>query len=55
MEEMHIDPRRDTHLKTLIIGAEPHSDEQRRRIEQMLGVKPITLSVCRKCVARGSF
>ena len=39
MEEMHIDPRRDTHLKTLIIGAEPHSDEQRRRIEQMLGVK----------------
>ena len=36
---MHIDPRRDTHLKTLIIGAEPHSDEQRRRIEQMLGVK----------------
>ena len=39
MEEMHIDPRCDTHLKTLIIGAEPHSDEQRRRIEQMLGVK----------------
>ncbi len=39
MEEMHIDPRRDTHLKTLIIGAEPHSDEQRCRIEQMLGVK----------------
>ncbi len=39
MEEMHIDPRRDPHLKTLIIGAEPHSDEQRRRIEQMLGVK----------------
>ena len=39
MEEMHIDPRRDTLLKTLIIGAEPHSDEQRRRIEQMLGVK----------------
>ena len=41
MEEMHIDPRRDTHLKTLIIGAEPHSDEQRRRIEQMLGVKSL--------------
>ena len=39
MEEMHIDPRRDTHLKILINGAEPHSDEQRRRIEQMLGVK----------------
>ena len=39
MEEMGIDPRRDTRLHTLIIGAEPHSDEQRRRIEQMLGVK----------------
>ncbi len=39
MEEMGIDPRRDTHLRTLIIGAEPHSEEQQRRIEQMLGVK----------------
>lgn len=39
MEEMGIDPRRDTRLHTLIIGAEPHSEEQRRRIEQMLGVK----------------
>ena len=39
MEEMGIDPRRDTRLRTLLIGAEPHSDEQRRRIEQMLGVK----------------
>lgn len=39
MEEMGIDPRRDTKLRTLIIGAEPHSDEQRRRIEDMLGVK----------------
>ena len=39
MEEMGIDPRKDTKLKTLIIGAEPHSEEQRRRIEDMLGVK----------------
>lgn len=39
MEEMCIDPRRDTKLRTLIIGAEPHSDQQRRRIEDMLGVK----------------
>ena len=39
MEEMGIDPRRDTKLRTLIIGAEPHSEEQRRRIENMLGVK----------------
>lgn len=36
---MGIDPRRDTKLRTLIIGAEPHSEEQRRRIEDMLGVK----------------
>lgn len=28
-----------TRLKTLIIGAEPHSEEQRKRIEQLLGVK----------------
>ncbi len=39
MQEMGIDPRKDTKLKTLVIGAEPHSDEQRRRIEEMLGVK----------------
>ena len=39
MQEMGIDPSRDTKLKTLIIGAEPHSEEQRRRIEEMMGVK----------------
>lgn len=39
MQEVGVDPRRDTHLKTLIIGAEPHSEEQRKRIEEMLGVK----------------
>ncbi|MDE8707204.1 phenylacetate--CoA ligase, partial [[Ruminococcus] torques] len=39
MQEMGIDPRRDTKLRTLIIGAEPQSEEQRRRIEDMLGVK----------------
>lgn len=39
MEEMGIDPKKDTKLRTLIIGAEPHSDEQRKRIETMLGVK----------------
>ena len=39
MEEMGVDPRKDTKLKTLIIGAEPHSDEQRKKIENMLGVK----------------
>ena len=39
MQDMGIDPRRDTKLKTLVIGAEPHSEEQRRRIEEMMGVK----------------
>lgn len=39
MDEMGIDPGKDTALKTLVIGAEPHSEEQRRRIERMLGVK----------------
>lgn len=39
MQEMGIDPRRDTRLHTLVIGAEPHSEEQRQRIEEMLGVK----------------
>jgi phenylacetate-CoA ligase len=37
-QEEGIDPTEST-LKTLIIGAEPHTDEQRRKIERMLGVK----------------
>ncbi|MDR0972540.1 MAG: phenylacetate--CoA ligase [Prevotellaceae bacterium] len=37
-QEEGIDPR-STKLRTLLIGAEPHTDEQRRRIEQMLGVR----------------
>lgn len=39
MQNMGVDPRRDTKLKVLAIGAEPHSEEQRRRIEEMMGVK----------------
>lgn len=39
MKEQGVDPRKDTKLKTLIIGAEPHSEEQRKRIEEMMGVK----------------
>ncbi len=39
MQSAGIDPRRDTKLKVLAIGAEPHSEEQRRRIEDMMGVK----------------
>lgn len=39
MQEMGIDPHKDTKLRVVCIGAEPHSEEQRRRIEQLLGVK----------------
>lgn len=37
-QEEGIDPT-NTSLKTLVIGAEPHTDEQRKKIERMLGVK----------------
>ncbi len=37
--ESGLDPKKDTKLHTLMIGAEPHTDEQRRRIEEMFGVK----------------
>ena len=39
MQQEGVDPRRDTQLRVLCIGAEPHSEEQRQRIEQNLGVK----------------
>jgi phenylacetate-CoA ligase len=39
MQQEGVDPKKDTQLKILAIGAEPHSDEQRKRIENMLGVK----------------
>ncbi len=39
MQQTGIDPRRDTKLRTLVIGAEPHSEDTRKRIEEMLGVK----------------
>ena len=39
MQQEGIDPRKDTKLKVLAIGAEPHSEEQRKRIENMMGVK----------------
>jgi len=39
MYEIGMDPKKDTQLKTICIGAEPHSEEQRRRIEKLLGVK----------------
>ena len=39
MDQQGVDPQRDTKLRTLVIGAEPHSEEQRKRIEKMMGVK----------------
>ncbi len=38
-DEAGIDPRKDTKLRIFCIGAEPHSEEQRRRIEEKMGVK----------------
>lgn len=34
-----LDPRRDTRLHTLVIGAEPHTEEHRQRIQDLFGVK----------------
>ncbi|MBO4785944.1 MAG: phenylacetate--CoA ligase, partial [Prevotella sp.] len=39
MQDEGVDPRKDTNLRILCIGAEPHSEEQRKRIEDNLGVK----------------
>ncbi|MDI6755469.1 MAG: phenylacetate--CoA ligase [Thermodesulfobacteriota bacterium] len=37
--EMGLDPRKDTKLRIALIGAEPHSDATRQRIEEMYGVQ----------------
>ncbi len=37
-QEEGVDPK-STRLKTLVIGAEPHTNEQRKKIEKLLGVK----------------
>ena len=39
MDKEGFDPRRDSKLRVFAIGAEPHSEEQRQRIEEMFGVK----------------
>lgn len=39
MLDMGIDPKKDTKLTTLIIGAEPHTEGTRKKIEERLGVK----------------
>lgn len=38
-KEEGLDPHEDTSLHTLVIGAEPHTEEHRHRIEEMFGVK----------------
>jgi phenylacetate-CoA ligase len=37
-EELGVDPKRDLHLKIAYLGAEPHSDHTRKRVEEGLGV-----------------
>lgn len=38
-DELGIDPVKDTNLTTFLIGAEPHTEETRRKIEERFGVK----------------
>ncbi len=37
--EEGLDPRTDTRLRLMVIGAEPHTEEQRQRIQEMYGIK----------------
>ncbi len=37
-EEMGLDPKKDTKLRMALIGAEPHSEATRQRIEEMYGI-----------------
>ncbi len=37
-EEMGVDPKKDTKLRTFFLGAEPHSEETRLKVEQFYGV-----------------
>jgi phenylacetate-CoA ligase len=38
-EALGVDPRKDLSVRTALIGAEPHSEEARRRIEELWGLK----------------
>jgi phenylacetate-CoA ligase len=38
-EEMGLDPKKDTKLRIALIGAEPHSEATRQRIEEMYGIE----------------
>lgn len=37
--ELHLDPRKDTKVKTAFVGAEPHTEKMRRKIEEIYGYK----------------
>ncbi len=37
-EELGLDPAKDTRLRIAVVGAEPHTEETRRRIEESYGV-----------------
>lgn len=39
LTEMKMDPRKDLHLKIAYLGAEPYSEEMRRRVENFFGIK----------------
>ncbi|MCX5824920.1 MAG: phenylacetate--CoA ligase, partial [Deltaproteobacteria bacterium] len=38
-KEVAVDPRRDTKLRLAFLGAEPHSEKMRRKIEELYGFK----------------
>jgi phenylacetate-CoA ligase len=38
-EELGVDPRKDTHVKMAFVGAEPHSEKMRKKIEEFFGFK----------------
>ncbi|HOV14307.1 MAG TPA: phenylacetate--CoA ligase [Spirochaetota bacterium] len=39
IKEMGIDPKKDLNLKIAFVGAEPHTEETRRKIEELYGIK----------------
>lgn len=39
LEKAGVDPKKDLSLRVALIGAEPHTDETRRKIEDALGIK----------------
>lgn len=38
-EELGVDPRKDTELKIAFLGAEPHSERTRNKVEELYGMK----------------